>query len=412
MSTILITFLGKMSPTPRLAHYTFDGQTYAGYVFPEALRQFVDYDRMVVFVTAEARVTSLPYLTKLNDPRITAVDIPDGRLANERWAIFDKLVGVVEDQDTVLFDITHGFRSIPFFVFQAIAFLKSARRDVTVARVLYGEFGQDGAPGPVIDLTDLVSLLDWMSATDQFVDLGNSRPLVAELEKTTAALPPADPDRQRLADFANALGGVSDSLQLVIADRAMSDAHRLRLSLRQAHEPLQRHVRPFLPLIQRVETAFAPFALPEGLQRNVWQALARERRIVAWYLRRHLFYQAIALAFEWLISYALALLADDTLSREEIRLHMAVVNKAERLGVHRLSPREHERLPRAKAVLNRLMPAERQRLLTLFADVSRQRNDLMHASKTVHEQMTAAQREAAITTVCQQLTQLPLPSTA
>jgi CRISPR-associated DxTHG motif protein len=409
MSTIVITFLGKMpAPPPKPAQYTFDGQTYVGQVFPEALRQFVAHDRMYVFVTAEARATSLTYLTGLNDARITPVDIPDGRSADERWTIFDKLVGVVADGDTVIFDITHGFRSIPFFVFQAIAFLKSARRDVTVARVLYGEFGQGGVPGPVIDLTDLVHLLDWMSATDQFIDLGNSRPLVEELEKTTAALPQTDPDRQSLAHFANALGEVSDALQLVIADRAMSDAHRLRLSLRQAHEPLQRHVRPFLPLVQRVDTAFAAFALPEGLQRDVWQALARERRIIAWYLRRRLFYQAIALAFEWLISYALALLADDALSREDIRLHMAVINKAERLSLNQLSHKERKRLPTARAVLARLTAADRRQLLNLFADVSRQRNDLMHASKTVYQQISPGQRETAITTVCQQLLQIPL----
>lgn len=407
MSTVVITFLGHMPRAPeKPAAYVYEDRVYEGYVFPQALRQFMGHDRMCVFVTRMARVTSLPYLAALNDPRITPIDIPDGRAAEERWAIFDKLVGVVEDGDTVIFDITHGFRSIPFFVFQAIAFLKSARRGVTIARVLYGEFAQGDAPGPVIDLTDLVPLLDWMSATDQFIELGNSRPLVAELEETIATLPPDDEDRQRLARFAGALSDVSDSLQLVIADQAMNAAHRLRLTLRQAHEPLQRHVRPFLPLVERADTAFAAIALPKAQQTNPWRNLAHERQIIAWYLDRRLLYQAIALAFEWLLSYGLALLPDGELSREEIRLYLAVINKANRLGTHRLNDNEQKRLPKARAALGRVR--DLNRLLDLFAEVSRHRNDLMHASKTVHSEQTPAEREQAIRQVCRRLAELPL----
>lgn len=82
MSQKIITFLGA-GPATSTTTYAFkdkngEEKKYEGKVFSEALRQFCDYDSMLVCVTEKAKAVNWPVLEALNDPRIQAVDIPTG----------------------------------------------------------------------------------------------------------------------------------------------------------------------------------------------------------------------------------------------------------------------------------------------------------------------------------------------
>lgn len=405
----VIAFLGKLPINARPVSYTYGDAVYQGTVFPQVLRQFIEYDEMNVFVTAEALTSAWSHLEGLDDARIKAVEIPDGRTPEERWLIFDKLRNVVQDGDTVIFDITHGYRTLFFSAFLAIAFLKSARENVTVRRVLYGELGQEGAPGPVIDLTDYVSLLDWMSATDQFVDFGNSQPLVQLVADAPTSAADDAADRHKLNQFARSLDNVSRSLQLVMPDKAMIAAHDLLDKLDQAREPMARQLRPFVPLADRVERAFAGMAQAAGPrdQAGTWRALEQERDIIFWYLERQLLLQAINLAFEWLISYGMVHRGCKDLSlydeREQTKNYYMTLKVAQR------RPAKAAGLDEAKAALGKIEDVNR--VVDLFIQAKNIRNSLLHASKSVRGKAnkdTPAQWEEKIREVCHQLADLPL----
>ena len=115
----LITFLGKYLQQP--ITYLFDGQTYQGRVFAEALRQFAKFDQMLVFTTEEAQTTTWPVLEALDDDRIQSIPIPIGKNEEELWELFNIFTQQAEQDDTLIFDITHALRSIPFLVFLAAA---------------------------------------------------------------------------------------------------------------------------------------------------------------------------------------------------------------------------------------------------------------------------------------------------
>jgi len=402
----VIAFLGA---NPQRAAYSYHDRVYNGHAFPEALRHFIDYDRMIVFVTRQAREKSWPILQALNDSRIEPVDIPDGRNSAEMWAIFTRLTGAVEDGDTVIFDITHAFRSIPFFVFLAVAFLKSAYENVTIERVLYGALGLDD-PAPVIDLTEFTDLLDWMSATDHFVRTGNSQALVEKVRAAGHSDSGTAEDRAKLITLAGSLGNVSQSLRLLIPDKAMAAGYRLHHSLQNAREPLQRALPPFLPLANRVDEAYQALALPDPRATNqIWRSLQREREMVNWYLDRQLLLQAIALAFEWLISYGVAHLGYKTLydgnSRWTVRQRYTAVNNQRRNDKGSSATGSAE-LDRAWEALRGIPDLDH--ILDLYQRASKTRNDLMHASKTVHPKHTPAAREAEIRAICRELADFQL----
>ena len=398
----VIAFLGT---NPQPANYAYQGQVYHGRSFPEALCGFLPFDRLHVFVTPMAREKTLPTLLQLGDPRLAVVDIPDGRDSAEMWDIFDKLVGVVDDGDTLIFDITHAFRSIPFFVMLALAFLKSAYENVTIERVLYGGL-LFGDPAPVIDLTEFIGLLDWMSATDQFVGFGNSQALVRRVRAAALHGDGAADERLKMLQFATALDDVSRSLQLVMPDRAMNAADSLRRALAGAAEPLQRRLPPFGPLAARVDAAFGPMALANDRYRVApWPYLRAERRVVHWYLDRQLLLQAIDLAYEWLISYGATYHRrggnpfDDN-TRKLVR------RQYEKLNSQRASPEAAAAEDDLEAV------PDLERVLSLFHEATEVRNTLLHAGRTARRDRTPADWEGQVRRVCLRLSDLSLEEEA
>jgi len=127
---------------------------------------------------------------------IRKVMIPEGHTAEDIWKIFNQVCTQVNDSDTVLFDITHAFRSIPMLAMVVLHYLKVLKK-IQVAGIYYGAFEVLGPPGkveniplekrlaPIIDLTDFIYLADWATAVDRFLAAGDGR-AIAELVKEKA----------------------------------------------------------------------------------------------------------------------------------------------------------------------------------------------------------------------------------
>jgi len=396
----VITFLGKIA---RPTEYKFRNNIYSGHVFAEALHQFAEYDKMLVFTTQEARRTTYPKLESLDDSRIEAVDIPDGRTDAEMWQIFNKLTGVIDDGDVVIFDITHGFRSIPFFVFLAVAFIKSVR-DVTIEAVYYGAL-ELGPPAPVLDLSEFVDLLDWMNASEQFIEFGNAQLFADLLQQRADQLPETDRlDARRLRAAAEALEHTSLALRLLIPDQAMAASHTIAGTLEINASALAEQAPPFRALAEKVTAAYRPIAFPDPREPEAMQAsLHFERQLVFWYLDRHLLLQAIGMAFEWLISWGVYHGAYQDLykfkSREKVR---KTFNKAQ----NKESDLRQVKFETTGPSLDTI--PDIKKALALFIDIRDIRNNLLHAGNSSYRDQLPKAWEEDIEARCRELAELPL----
>ena len=45
--------------------------------------------------------------------KVKEVEVSEGKNTEELWDTFDKILNEIQDNDNIIFDITHGFRSIP-----------------------------------------------------------------------------------------------------------------------------------------------------------------------------------------------------------------------------------------------------------------------------------------------------------
>lgn len=305
----IITFLGLY---PRETTYSFEGRTYKGEVFAEVIHQFCEYDSMLVCVTDEAKKSTFPVLEKLGDKRIKAIDIPTGATTEEMWNTFKTITAQVNEDDHVIFDITHGLRSLPFLVFLFAAYLKAAK-NVKIDAIYYGalELGNSktGLPAPVIDLSEFVSMIDWLTATQRFVEIGDGQALADLLKNAIPSgielrdYPASRPLKSQLEKTAKSIENISLALNLTRPIETMRSATKLEEILKQAEPSFSERAKPFSLLSEKIVNEYGQFALEDpteqaALAENLWLQL----QMIQWYIERDRIVQAVTLAREWLIS--------------------------------------------------------------------------------------------------------------
>jgi CRISPR-associated (Cas) DxTHG family len=306
MATYIIAFIGT-APSDKYYRYTYQGKAADGRVFPEALRKLIDVDRMYVCVTEDARNKNWHILA--DDDGIEAIDIPDGKNPEELWRIFDKIKDIFSEKDEVIFDITQGYRSLPFLSFIFAAYLKVAKT-VQISSVLYGALEQ-GKPSeiegiekivPVIQIGEFVSMFDWMSCTQRFVDLGDGNGLAQLLRKIDVP----DLELKSIVDkTANAIERVSDSLIYIRPMEVMESVAELK-DLIPEIETQGRYLpqlQPFLLLCEKIVDRYENLALAKPLVPNhLEQNLQCQLRMMTWYQKHQQQVKSIMLGRELFVS--------------------------------------------------------------------------------------------------------------
>lgn len=362
MTTKVISFLGT---AVRPTKYSYQDQIYEGSLFQIALRQFMAFDEMLVFVTKEARKIAYPTLADLNDARIKPIDIRTGRTSEGLWDIFNTVIQTVEENDTVIFDITHGLRSIPFLTFLVAAYLRSAQ-NIHIKAVLYGAFdlGQ-GGPAPVIDLSEFVSLLDWLTATNEFIKSGNAAALAAQLSKSK---------EPTLLPLAQTVEEIAVGLHLLRPKETSAAAAALPDNIDLARETLP---PPFAVLSTSVQASYGRFGV--AAQMAVRDQLGYELEMVNWYHSRGQIVHALSMAREWVVSFLCVHFELDMQA-------LADRNEMEFLiGGGKLKDRESGRVVRESAFLSRwpdVPQAKRLRKLWVKGagfELADLRNDVLHS---------------------------------
>lgn len=420
-----ISFLGAAQAF-ETTYYLPDGREHTAPFFPAALVRFYPLDTLLVFVTDGARRMHFDRLHALAEdfvPEIRPVSIPDGRNEAELWQIFAAVADAVQPHDRVIFDITHGFRSLPFLSFLAAAYLRSVKR-VTLEAVLYGalEAGDRSvtpARAPVFDLSRFVSLLDWLTAADQFIRFGDARELAEILRDRTAtpvhlAAATGDSQAQQVAGVlrgaAAAMEGIALPLRLTRPLETMEAAATFDQALAAAQSAFSQWVPPLALVADEVRTAYAPFGLVAPLDsQNLTHSLTIQRDLIMWYLEKAQIIQAATLGREWLISWIMGwqgdLALDDQLKREQTG---SLVGKEARrlLDERKRCASSGEALTFVSDRLNRVPdPILALDLVSQLGDV---RNDLNHAGFRTGR-MPARTLAKRVGELCLQLNTLPLP---
>ena len=362
------TYQGEESPQTRF--------------FAEALVSFFEPDTLVVVTTdkasqapvsAEDEIDRLTAIRNLLDGKteVVPVTIPEGENENQLWEIFNTVVGEIQDGDRVLFDITHGFRSLPFLTFLALAYVRNVRRDVEIERVVYGAYEaveRENPCKPVFDLTPFIGLLDWIGAVAVFQQTGNAQTiakLVDDAHSRPYRLGLRGP--KHLQRLASGLENLSDALLTNRILETQTAAANLVTQLDEAKQEVDEWAQPFGVLFDQIQTTYQPLALQEPkdpMKRP--ESLIGQHQQIEWYIQNQQYLQAITLAREWLISYNCYKLNKDWIEdREKVEEMVGEWGRAKQEG------RDLPDVPISGVEYG-------QESMQLFNDLHDLRNDLAH----------------------------------
>lgn len=131
-------------------------------------------------------------------PKYKEVIIPFGKNEDELWQAFkiimQEIIPEVQGSD-VYFDITHGFRSLSFFIFTVIRLINIIA-DAEIKGVFYGMYEADGEKKPVVDLKPIIDLDNLIYSFKAFLDYGDAYPLSTYLEEYLSGF-----EKDRLRDY-------------------------------------------------------------------------------------------------------------------------------------------------------------------------------------------------------------------
>lgn len=292
MKVISFLGLGKYSKT----RYIWNGNEKETEFFPQAVAYFTKPEKILICLTPTAREgersnnwQELKQRFEQDGVPFESLPIPEGHSEPELWEIFDALTNAVQEGEEVVFDITNSFRSLPFLSFLAIAYLKAAKK-VKVKNVLYGAWDAKDAENrsPVFDLTPFVSLLDWLTATEQFVQTGNARQLASMLRQ-----------KGKLQEAADTLQTVSQAALLCQPFTLMQTVPHLLPALQAAEDEMAARARPFRVLNERINREFGQFQA--DFPNDPQKVLHSEYRLIEWYYENRQLIQAMSLAREFLV---------------------------------------------------------------------------------------------------------------
>lgn len=307
-----ITFLGIQDYKDII--YSFDGkETSPTKLFPKSLCEFFQPEELLVVVTEKAKEKWFDILKKdveMLDVKVVLVEIPDGHTVVDLWKIFDLLTQNLNEEDEVIFDITHSFRTLPFLSFLAANFLQTAK-NVRIKGIYYGAFDAAAEKensnlkiAPVFDLTPFIELSRWLTATDKFIETGNAKSLghmLKDLHQRYYKLNSSDKTGlpQQLQQIGKGIDDLSMALLLnrpqEIAEK--SNSFQKTIESEKAIAETEKFAKPFAVLLERISEEFKPF-------RN--SDLESQRQLIGWYIKRGQIVQAVMLMREWLISLVCA----------------------------------------------------------------------------------------------------------
>jgi CRISPR-associated protein Csx16 len=194
-----------------------------------------------------------------------------GATPAELWQQFEcvKRALRAETGTKVVLDITHGFRSSPFFAAAAVAFTRLVDPSLNELEVVYGAFearDKDNNITPIWDITPFVELLDWSRSLMLFLRTGRAAELAIAVESLGRALrkawnlggrqgpkPGIDNLAKALERFGNDIETVrTGAILLGRPPKDPSAVSQLLSELQRSKEDLPQHIPPLADVLDRL----------------------------------------------------------------------------------------------------------------------------------------------------------------
>lgn len=150
----------------------------------------IEKDKVIILLTDKARATNWEKLKEslkiLNvpDEMIIPLDIPEEKGEAGVWKLFEKIYNeVLEQDDSVIFDITNAFRFLPVVMYSVLRYAQYLK-NVKIEGIYYGAYEQmENEIEPIINLTETYEIIEWAVAANIFTNYGIAEVLSKRIKK-------------------------------------------------------------------------------------------------------------------------------------------------------------------------------------------------------------------------------------
>lgn len=150
----------------------------------------IEKDKVIILLTDKARATNWEKLKEslkiLNvpDEMIIPLDIPEEKGEAGVWKLFEKIYNeVLEQDDSVIFDITNAFRFLPVVMYSVLRYAQYLK-NVKIEGIYYGAYEQmENEIEPIINLTETYEIIEWAAAANIFTNYGIAEELSKRIKK-------------------------------------------------------------------------------------------------------------------------------------------------------------------------------------------------------------------------------------
>jgi len=234
------------------------------------------------------------------DPQISLKEVPISAAQDEtaNWELFDKILQELHENDTIYFDMTHGFRSIPFVSFIVLNYARFLK-NINLGGLLYG-IKNDDTTGSIINFTEMMNLLDWAEGVNQYLRTGNAEIINAQVNKEKAEiLKTAQPSKGegimlgKMGHVAERMNSLNDAFETVRGEAVFSEIDRLLQVTSEIEAIDSDYLRALIPLIEKVKEKLAAYSSNEA---------EKIKFVVNWCIEHGLIQQGYTFLLEYVIS--------------------------------------------------------------------------------------------------------------
>ncbi len=287
LKKIFISFLGTNKYIPCNYYFMDKNKNYVKNVefIQEALieiffKQKYDNSLFLFFLTKKAKEVNWNNLeTRIKNKvsnffQIKPIDIPDGKSEKEIWEIFEKVYENIPEKSSIIFDITHAFRSIPMLAISLLNYAK-VLKNIKVEGIYYGAVETLGTRkeienmplnqrnAPIFELTQFNELIDWSNAAYDFINYGIATKLkemnIEKIKPVLKATKGKDEIAQKIRFISNELDKISLSLSTVRGKEIYEDLNftKIREYLKEIKDNIK--IQPFKPLVVKINNKISDF---------------------------------------------------------------------------------------------------------------------------------------------------------
>lgn len=240
---------------------------------------WTESDRIYIIVTDGSKEQNWETRTDNGEPKIGLADtlkemhlstpietirIPDGNNEDEIWQIFSDIYKVLNDEDELYFDLTHGFRYLPMLVLVLGNYAKFLKH-TEVKSITYGNYesrDKETNIAPIINITPLAALQDWTNAAADYLEHGDAtklkncadKPLITIARETKGQ----DQDATTLIKLSKQLYEFSNLISFNRGDEIIigKQSEQIKALLEKADAE---YIRPMGPLFKQIAKSVRNF---------------------------------------------------------------------------------------------------------------------------------------------------------